>query len=283
VDKPIFSKAQDFIDNGVLIDGTFENKYFCFKVKDLIELIGFESSSSIYNIDENLEHFIQHFSYDTPRIVFEQEEKNGVVKYKLSTDLLKYQLMGLRTICQIDYLYISFRENLSILSAENIESVKKFVDFVMDKIPNNTFDKVIELNPELINYIERLLNSDIIHFDAYNLPQENLKAILQIIAHKDEWEYLKEESEITKEFIEDNALTHYMTHIIFAVGVKWGYINLSEHPFSLDFCLDPLFEVNFDELLGFDSELYSTQLIYDSWNMKEWAYLLPEKPKSIEF
>jgi hypothetical protein len=41
VDKPLVSKAQDFIDYGVLIDGTFENKYFCFKVKDLIELLEF--------------------------------------------------------------------------------------------------------------------------------------------------------------------------------------------------------------------------------------------------
>jgi len=278
VDKPLVSKAQDFIDYGVLIDGTFENKYFCFKVKDLIELIGFESSSSIYNIDENLEHFIQNFSYKEPQVILEQEKKDGVVKYKISKDMLIYQIMGLSTICQIDYLHISFRENLRYLSAENIESVEKFVDYVVDKIPNNTFDKVIELHPELINYRERLLNSGIIHFDAYNLPQENLKAILQIIAHEYEWQYLKEESEITKEFMEDNALTHYMTHIIFAVGVKWGYIILSEHPTSLNFCLDPLFEVDFDELLGFDSELYSTQLIYDSWNMKEWAYLLPEKP-----
>ena len=30
VDKPLVSKAQDFINDGVLIDGTFENKYFCF-------------------------------------------------------------------------------------------------------------------------------------------------------------------------------------------------------------------------------------------------------------
>jgi hypothetical protein len=278
VDKPLVSKAQDFINDGVLIDGTFENKYFCFKVKDLIELIGFESSSSMYNIDENLEHFIQNFSYEAPQVILEQEKKDGVEKYKISTDLLKYHLMGLNTICQIDYLHLSFRENLKYLTTENIESVEKFVDFVVDKIPTNTFDKVIELHPELINCRERFLIADMILFDAYSLPQENLMAILQIIAHEDDWEYLKEEAEITKEFMEENAVTYYITHITFAVGVKWGYIELSEHPTSLNFCLDPLFDVDFDELLGFDYELYSTQLIYDSWNMKEWAYLLPEKP-----
>jgi hypothetical protein len=121
VDKPLVSKAQDFIDYGVLIDGTFENKYFCFKVKDLIELIGFESSSSIYNIDENLEQFIQNFSYKEPQVILEQEKKDGVEKYKISTDLLKYHLMGLNTICQIDYLHLSFRENLKYLTTENIE------------------------------------------------------------------------------------------------------------------------------------------------------------------
>jgi len=78
--------------------------------------------------------------------------------------------------------------------------------------------------------------------------------------------------------MEDNAATGYMTHITFAVGVKWGYIELSQHPFSLHFGIDPLFDVDYDELLGPDCEVYPTQDIYDGWKMKDWEHLLPEKP-----
>ncbi len=47
VDKPLESKASVFIDEGILIDGVFENKPFHFSVKRLIELIGFEASNSL--------------------------------------------------------------------------------------------------------------------------------------------------------------------------------------------------------------------------------------------
>jgi hypothetical protein len=113
---------------------------------------------------------------------------------------------------------------------------------------------------------------------VYDLPQENLRAILKIIMHEMDWDWLTEEEAITKEVMEENGATQYMTHITFAIGVKWGYIELSEHPFSLHFCLDPLFDVDYEELLGSDFELYPTQDIYDGWKMKEWEYLLPEKP-----
>jgi hypothetical protein len=77
--------------------------------------------------------------------------------------------------------------------------------------------------------------------------------------------------------LEENSPPNYMAHITFAVGVKWGYIDLSNHTFSLAHCIDPLFNVEFDELLGPDGELLSTQYIYDDWKMKKWDHLLPEK------
>lgn len=71
-----------------------ENKYFCFKVKDLIELIGFESSSSFYNIDENLEHFIQNFSYEAPQVILEQEKKRWGCKIQNFKRFIKLSFYG---------------------------------------------------------------------------------------------------------------------------------------------------------------------------------------------
>jgi hypothetical protein len=279
VDKPLESKASDFIDEGILIDGVFENKPLSFSVKNLIELIGFAASNSIYNINGSLANFIQQFSYKTPNIILEADGKaiDGKPKFKISQDLLLYALMGIKTICLIDYLHLSFREKLSDLSPEYIASVEKFVDYLMGTIPSDTFDTVVDAHPDLLEYRERFQISDQVDFDVYSLPQDDLKTILQIISHEMDWDWLKEEI-ITKEVMDENVATHYMTHITFAVGVKWGYIELSEHPYSLHFCLDPLFEVDYDELLGSDCEVYPTQDIYDGWKMKEWAHLLPDKP-----
>jgi hypothetical protein len=280
VDRPLESKASDFIDEGILIDGVFENSYFSFSVKNLIELIGFEASNSRYNIHSSLTDFIRDYTYNSPNMVLEAdgEANDGKPKFKISQDFLLYALMGIRTICYIDYLHISFSEKVADLSPEYVDSVQKFVDYVMGTIPANTFEKVAIAYPDLASYRERYQKTDLVEFDAYKLPQENLKAILKIVAHEMDWDWIKDEEFISKEVMEDNAATGYMTHITFAVGVKWGYIELSEHPFSLHFGIDPLFDVDYDELLGPDCEVYPTQDIYDGWKMKDWEHLLPEKP-----
>jgi hypothetical protein len=279
VDKPLESKASDFIDNGVLIDGVFENTYFSFSVKNLIELIGFEASNSLYNINGSLPEFIQSFTYQTPTMVLEADgnSNDGKPKFKISKDLMLYALMGIKTICMIDYLHISFREKVSDLSQEYVDSVLKFVDYVLDTIPNDTFDKVVAAHPDLTHFRQRFQKSDEVVFDVYSLPQEDLKAILNVIADERDLDWIQEEEVISEDVMKENGATYYMTHITFAAGVKWGYIELSEHPYSLHFGLDPLFDVEYEELLGPDFEVYPTQDIYDGWKMKEWAHLLPEK------
>ena len=283
VDKPLESKATDFINDGILIDGVFENNYFSFSVKNLIELIGFEASNSLYNINGSLTDFIQDFTYKTPNMVLKKggKTKDGKAKFKISQDLLLYALMGIKTICLIDYLHLSFRAKVSDLSPEYVDSVVKFVDYLMGTIPEDTFDAVLAAHPDLIDFRERYQKSDKVVFDVYSLPQDNLRAILKITMHEMDWDWLEEEEVITKEVMEENRASRYMTHITFAVGVKWGYIELSEHPFSLHFGIDPIFDVDYDDLLGHDFELYPSQDIYDGWKMREWAHLLPEKPKEI--
>jgi hypothetical protein len=205
---------------------------------------------------------------------------DGKPKFKISKDLMLYALMGIKTICLIDYLHISFREKVSDLSQDYVDTVVKFVDYVLDTIPNDTFDKVVAVYPDLTHFRQRFQKSDEVDFDVYRLPQGNLKSILKVIVDPRDWEWLREEEVISKEVMEENVATYYMAHITFAVGVKWGYIELSEHPYSLHFGIDPLFNTDYDDLLGPDCEVYPTQDIYDGWKMKEWAHLLPEKPVS---
>ena len=201
VDKPLECKASEFIDEGILIDGVFDNKYFSFSVKNLIELIGFEASNSLYNINGSLQDFIQQFKYKAPKIDLNSngESKDGKAKFKISQDLLIYALMGIKTICLIDYLHLTFREKLTHLSSDYIASVEKFVDYLMSTIPSETFNKVVAAHPSLKDFRERYQKSDDVDFNVYSLPQQDLKAILQLVADERDWDWLKEEEVITEE------------------------------------------------------------------------------------
>lgn len=276
VDKPLDEKALDFIDHGILIDGVFENNYFSLSTKNLIELIGFASSNSKYNVHGSLSDFVNKFSYKKPKMVLEKEGDEKP-KFNISSDMLAYVLMGIKTICLIDYLHLTFRENLKDLSPEYIASVEKFVDFVMENIPTATFENIVKEHPDLLDFRERHVKSENIYFDPYSLPQETLRSILEMIVDERELEYLAAEPVINEEMVEEYGYKWYMSHIVFAAGVKWGLIELSNHPFSLHFGVDPLFQISYDDLLGPDCELYATQEIYDWWKMKDWEHLLPEK------
>ena len=56
VDKPLVAKAQTFIDEGVLIDGTFENKYFCFKLNRIENKLYLSVSVSFFFNHHQVHH-----------------------------------------------------------------------------------------------------------------------------------------------------------------------------------------------------------------------------------
>jgi hypothetical protein len=158
-----------------------------------------------------------------------------------------------------------------------ISSAIKFVDYVMSRIPEGTFENMSKTYPELLDFRERYLKEQNVQVDIYSIPQDHLRTILEMIVDERELEYLEEAEVINEQLVDELGWERQISHIEFAIGVKWGYIELSSDPFSLHFGVDPLFSVEYDNLLGFDFELYSTQEIYDMWNMKNWAHLLPEK------
>ncbi len=279
IDNPIESKAELFIDDGILIEGVFENTYFNVTVKNLIELICFQASSSIYNIDQSLSEFIQTFSYESPSGSNEENIEND---QSISKHRLIFELMGIYTISRIEHLELNFKHKLSHLNIEVISTVNNFVDYVMDLISDVPFEKIYLEHPELLQHRNRYLASDEVKFDVYRLPQEQLRRIMEAIFQEtNDYNFLNEVEIISKDVMEENSPPNYIAHITFAVGVKWGFIELSNHPYSLSYCIDPLFDVDFDELLGLDGELFSTQEIYDHWKMKLWEHLLPEREMRI--
>jgi hypothetical protein len=90
-------------------------------------------------------------------------------------------------------------------------------------------------------------------------------------------DYFESYDEINDDFKSDYKLIR--EHIIFAYGVKNGYIKLSKEYKKVKVmqdCYHHYLELDFD-LLYVDGWNFSTQRIYNSWKMDKWMHLLPEK------
>ena len=132
------------------------------------------------------------------------------------------------------------------------------------------------LFPETVNlFHERFFKKNKVRFDVYR-DMERLKLIdvYRFILHADQLQFFIVKGTSDEDLLHD--LNYTNTHIAFAYGIKHGYIQLSGEPDSL---LSNLiyedFELEYDDLVGEDGEMYSTQMIYDNWEMEKWIDLLP--------
>jgi len=267
--------ALDFINYGILIDGTINNKTFTFYVKDLINLMGFSSSNSKYNIQGKLNEFIYEYQFIPPNVKFEPDETSNN-RVKISDDWLLFEFMKLNNLLLIDSLTISFKEKIDDISEEELQKVLLFTDFVMKDINMSVFDEYKASFPEATQiFKERHLKENIFNFDVYNgMDRTKLIKIYEQILPNDQFQSFIENGTSDEDLICD--LQYANTHIIFAYGVKHHFIKLSDDDFSL---IDDVnyadFEIEYEDLVGEDGEMYTTQSIYDAWKMDKWIHLLP--------
>jgi hypothetical protein len=266
VDKPIQRNINELFLDKVFLEGMLGKAQFNFSINNLLELMGFGASNYLYNIQGSVQEFAEKFTYQKPLVKLENLNLDC-----LTSDFVLYDLSG----DSENYIEFPLRENLRNLSEDDLSSVVKFVDEVMNYLPDVTFENVLKNYPELLTFRERHVREDDVHFDVYSLPQENLRTILEMTVDESMLEDLAEATSINEKVVEELDLKSHLSHIVFAVGVKWGYIELSDQPFSLHYEVDPLFQIEYDDLLGPDGELFTNQYIYDQWKMKDWAHLLP--------
>jgi len=267
--------ALNFIDNGILIEGTINNEIFTFYVKDLINFMGFSCSDQKYNIQGALNDFVQEYQFKSHNLKFEQNEtaKNT---YSISQDVLLFSLMRLKHLLSIDSLSISFKENINAINEEELNKVLLFADFVMNNINETVFDEYSESFPEVKQiFKERHLKENVAHFDVYTaMERSKLLKIYELILPNNQLQLFLENGTSDDDLLFD--LQYANTHIIFAYGVKHNYISLSKEDSSLIDCVNYSdLEIEYEDLLGEDGEQYTTQSIYDTWEMEKWIHLLP--------
>lgn len=268
--------ALNFINDGILIDGTINNKTFTFYVKDLINLMGFSYSDHKYNIQGTLDNFIQEYQFKSFSIKLEDGRGTADNPHKISHDVLPLAFMELKNLLLIDSLTISFKEKIDDISEEELQKVLLFTDFVMKDINMSVFDEYKASFPEVTQiFKERHLKENIFNFDVYTaMDRTKLIKIYEQILPNDQFQSFIENGTADEDLMCD--LQYANTHIIFAYGVKHHFITLSDDDYSL---IDDVnyadFEIEYEDLVGEDGEMYTTQSIYDAWKMEKWIHLVP--------
>jgi len=267
--------ASDFIDYGMLIDGTINNKSFTFYVKDLINLMGFSCSDHKYNIQGKLKEFIDEYQFIPPNVKFETDETANK-KGTISKDYLLFSFMKLNNLLLIDSLSISFKDKIDDTSEEELNKVLRFTDYVLENINETVFEEYRVSFPEVTQiFKERHLKENVFNFDVYaDMDRTKLIKIYEQIIPEEQLQSFIENDTTDEDLIYD--LQYANTHIIFAYGVKHNYITLSKEASSLINCVNYAdFEIDYEDLVGEDGEQYTTQSIYDAWKMEKWIHLVP--------
>ena len=270
-DKDIDDYALDVINDEILIDGYLNEQYFSFCIKDLVNLIGFASSTAKYNIDGSLSDFINNYKYKAPNINFSVNDDDSIT---ISPDALVYSFSGLTNLLHINNCSLKFVETINKNDLTKIEGAKKLASYILNTF-NDSFFEEFDVNNKGL-YIDRLLKGDLVKFNVFKeIHLDNLASIYEIIIDKRTADEFRRDG-LNFECIED--LEWPNEHINIAYGIKNGYVKVSDHRFSLIELTDPIFDYNYDLLLGPDQELYSTKELFDHWQMQKWLHLItPEK------
>lgn len=271
-DKPIEEYAIDVINDELIIDGYISNQYFKITMYDLVQLMGFERSDFKYNIDGRLSDFIEEYQFKPINI---KTQQTGDKSFTISSDALAYALMGLKTLFEIDSCSIPFLNTLEGVSRARVASASKLAAYVVNKIGEAEFERFRNEFPSAISrYFNWSLKENKVEFNVFeDMDRENLAKIYEIHDGNSLSANQLRNLEIDDDFKHD--MNYLNSHIVFAYGVKKGYVKLSDNQLTLINDIEPNFSYDYDELLGPDGEMYSTQEIYDNFNMAAWMDYLP--------
>jgi hypothetical protein len=271
-EKPIHAYALEFINEEVIMDITLNNEHFTFTISDLKNLMGFMCSNFPYNVTTSFDDFmIKYCAFDLESE--EVENEDGSVTKKIKKDYLVYALIGVSTLLDADKMIIKFKPNLNQLTEEDIGAAEGLAAYIVAQIPPSDFEAVTYSFPHLLSYGEYFDKQQVIAFKPFEqIDPDALYQIIRLTLNEPTADEFKLQG-LTDSMKDD--LWHLEPHLIFAYGVKHGYIKLSDHPFGLINDTHALFEYDYDGLLGQDAELYTTNEIATAWKISEWLHLLP--------
>jgi hypothetical protein len=271
-EKPIHAYALEYINEEVIMDITLNNEHFTFTISDLKNLMGFMCSDFTYNVTTSFDDFRMNYrAFDLESE--EVENEDGSVTKKIKHDYLVYLLTDVLTPLDANKMSIKFKPNLNQLTDEEIAAAEGLAAYIVAQIPTSDFEAVTHSYPHLQSFEEYFDKEQVIAFKPFEQIAPNaLYQIIRLTLNEPTADEFKIYG-LTDSMKDD--LWHLEPHLIFAYGVKHGYIKLSDHPFGLINDTHALFEYDYDGLLGQDEELYTTNEIAAAWKISEWLHLLP--------
>lgn len=275
-ERPLHETAEEFINEGLLISGTMGDQAFAFFTKDLFPFFGFAATSARYLVHSSLDEFVKNYQNKKYIIRIDPEEEGAT---KISHDVLTLALSGLGTLIQIDSLNLRFREDLNQVTAEEVDQVSSFVNYVLQQILSEAFTTYqSQFATQLSYFTEYYQPREEVNFDPWTqLPKASLISLFEYLLGSDH--HLVQDFRDAENPDEDvlHDLQFQIPYIKFAYGVKHGYITLDDnwHTPLLENYSPELNLYPAEELSGEDGEVYSTNSIYEGYRMEEWIHLLP--------
>jgi len=280
LDQPIQEIFESYLEDGILVKGCFAENYFQLSLEDILCFTGFSRGGLNFHVWGTLEDFISDYKRIDYDVWAEESTAEGdeddFFLGETSKDWLHMTCAMNYELYKIPELSLNFKPTLKSLEKSDIESVKRFVDFMMNHIDPDffvNFDKTQIYEPHTCTY--SFTRNDSLMFDPedYLHPPRILKLMRIVLGAKNPHLAIYRRA-FEKEERMPNSLFHFKCIIKFAFGVKYGLIQLSDGPADFHACFDLRFEKGeLSSLL--QQENLSTKKLFHSKGMETWLYLLP--------
>jgi hypothetical protein len=207
----------------------------------------------------------------------EEEDEEGVPSLGNFTEDWQIMTMALNyDMYPIQHLSLKFKPNVLETKDSEVQQVGRFVDFLLTRVPSDFFSNYqSEKSRKLKQYTYSFTGKDTLTVDIVGMlyPVRILKIMRKSIGskHKD-YHWYMDRIDQNKE---DPEVPEYFLNVMkFGLGVKYGLIQLSEHPENFHAGFDPRYEQGTLSQSLFQAGI-STKALFRKYNIEEWLYLTP--------
>jgi hypothetical protein len=288
LDYDIKSLFEDFLDDEVILEGDVADKPFRLTLEDILCFTGFSRGQLNFHVWGTLEEFIKEYKLISYDVWAEEIEEDGeFILGEFSEDWMIMTMALNYSMYDIQHLSLKFKPDLSEKSEAQLLEVERFVDFLLGRVDPEFFSKYQSKKMEELNSYQYSFTANdhlIPDLEKKLYPTRILKIMRKSIGSKhqvykkymeeiDE-EYKKYEEEVDSQKKSPKTPDFFWDAIKFALGVKYGLIQLSENEDRYYECFDQRYE---NGELGdrLHQQGISTKAIFDTYTMKEWLYLIP--------
>ena len=278
LDQEVETILERFLEDQVLLEGDVAGKEFRWTLEDLLSFTGFSRGHLDFHIWGTLEEFIHEYRVITYDVWMEEEEdEDGEPSLgNFSEDWLIMTMALNYGMYDIQHLSLKFKPDLLDAKKTEILGIERYVDFLLTRVPVDFFPNYqSEISRKLKRYSYSFTGNNTLNVDIVGMlyPVRILKIMRKSIGSKHS-DYRRYMEQIDQDKEDPEVPAYFLDVMKFGLGVKYGLIQLSEHPENFHDCFDPRYEGG-----KLSSNLVkpgiSTKVLFRKYKIEEWLYLIP--------